>query len=194
LTADAALAALTAGEIASVQQSYFLAGAVGYTPIRVNTADLVRTITPDPGETSISAEGDGLREILVGNGGANHLYDNGKPVTLDGRLGDDSYHVNTAGTVVIEKLGAGIDTVVSAISYTLPANVENLTLSGGNGVGPVNGTGNALDNVISGNDFANLLTGGAGNDTLDGKGGDDTAAFAHNFNDSAVEDFGGKPW
>ncbi len=38
----------------------------------------------------------------------------------------------------------------------------------------INGTGNALDNILTGNSANNTLTGGAGNDTLDGGAGNDT--------------------
>ena len=48
------------------------------------------------------------------------------------------------------------------MSWTLSADVENLTLTGAIGI---NGTGNALDNVLTGNIGANVLTGGSGNDT-----------------------------
>jgi Ca2+-binding RTX toxin-like protein len=48
------------------------------------------------------------------------------------------------------------------VTHTLAANVENLTLTG---TAAINGTGNALDNVLTGNSAANVLTGGAGNDT-----------------------------
>ena len=44
-------------------------------------------------------------------------------------------------------------------------SVENLTLLG---TGNINGTGNALNNVITGNAGANVLNGGGGNDTLYG--------------------------
>ena len=49
--------------------------------------------------------------------------------------------------------------------------MENLTLTGS---AAVNGTGNALNNVIQGNAFANQMAGETGNDTIVGFGGDDT--------------------
>jgi len=60
--------------------------------------------------------------------------------------------------------------VTSSASYTLGDNIEALTLENGN----IDGTGNALDNVIGGGSGDNLLSGAAGNDTLAGNSGDDT--------------------
>jgi len=81
----------------------------------------------------------------------------------------------------------GADTVISSVSYTLPTAVENLTLA--SGAGSINGTGNALDNVIIGNDGNNVLTGGAGNDILTGGLGSDTFVFAAGFGTNKITDF-----
>ncbi|MFM6272466.1 MAG: M10 family metallopeptidase C-terminal domain-containing protein, partial [Dolichospermum sp.] len=63
------------------------------------------------------------------------------------------------------------DTFTAAVTTTLPANVENLTLTG---TAAINGTGNAGNNVITGNSGNNTLTGNAGNDLLNGGAGADT--------------------
>ncbi|HXV22841.1 MAG TPA: hypothetical protein VED46_01140, partial [Alphaproteobacteria bacterium] len=74
------------------------------------------------------------------------------------------------------------DTVRSVLSWTLEVDLENLTLLGS---AAVDGTGNAIGNVLTGNAGANVLSGfggvdqllgGGGNDRLDG--GDDSDALS----------------
>ncbi len=90
---------------------------------------------------------------------------------MAGGLGDDIYVVKQSGDVVIENVDAGIDRVRAGIDYTLGANVENLTLIG---TDSLQGTGNALDNLLRGNEGNNILNGGLGNDILRGRIGNDT--------------------
>jgi Ca2+-binding RTX toxin-like protein len=90
--------------------------------------------------------------------------------TVTGGSGDDNYLVNNPDTVIIEQPNGGIDSVQASVTYTLPANVENLTLVG---TANINGKGNELDNVLIGNSGNNLLSGGAGNNTLKGGAGND---------------------
>jgi Ca2+-binding RTX toxin-like protein len=110
------------------------------------------------------------------NGGAGNDYlDGGVGADqLTGGTGDDTYVVDNYGDVVVENAGEGVDKVQASITYTLGANVENLTLTGS---GNINGTGNTLDNVITGNSGNNSLTGGVGNDTIDGGAGTDIAVY-----------------
>jgi Ca2+-binding RTX toxin-like protein len=78
--------------------------------------------------------------------------------------------------------------VWTGINYTLPANVEQLYLSGN-----VNGTGNSLNNVIVGyGNGTNTIDGGAGVDVLTGGGGNDNFVFHRGeANGDTITDFMG---
>ena len=86
-------------------------------------------------------------------------------------ISDDVYTIDATSDVIVENPGGGVDLVRSSITYTLGSELENLTLTG---LLAINGTGNALDNEIVGNEAANRLQGLAGNDWLDGGEGADT--------------------
>ena len=108
-------------------------------------------------------------DTLTGSTGTNIIDGGAGADSMAGGLGNDTFIVDNPGDLVTDS--AGTDTVRSAIGWTLGASLENLVLIG---AATINGTGNAINNVLTGNVGNNTLTGLAGNDTLDGGGGVDT--------------------
>ncbi|MGM3308305.1 hypothetical protein ACSQ6I_20400 [Anabaena sp. WFMT] len=135
----------------------------------------------DSNDTLEGREGD---DRLEGNNGDDSLYGhNGRDVLnggagndfLMGGAGDDTYIVDSTGDVVSEDNGygqdaGGTDIVKSSVTWTLSNYVENLVFTG---TDSINGTGNALNNIIKGNSANNSLYGEAGNDNLEGNEGND---------------------
>lgn len=115
--------------------------------------------------------GNASNNILTGLGGDDTLIAGGGTDTLRGGLNNDTYVISNLPVTITELLNQGTDTVESPVTYTLLANVENLTLTGGDAI---NGTGNGLANILTGNSNNNTLNGGAGLDTLNGGDGNDT--------------------
>ena len=118
-----------------------------------------------------------------------------------GGKGDDVYKVDSDGDLVVEggfdAFGkfidfGGIDEIRTTRSLTLPTengaigNIEKLTFIG---TGNFAGTGNGLDNVITGGADADTLDGGGGNDTLIGNGGPDTFHFGNHWGTDKITDF-----
>jgi Ca2+-binding RTX toxin-like protein/subtilisin-like proprotein convertase family protein len=140
---------------------------ISYT-LDANVENLILAV----GAGAINGTGNGLDNTITGNSSDNVIDGGAGADTMIGGKGNDTYVVDNIGDVVTENANGGTDTVDAAISYTLGANVENLTLA--ENAGAINGTGNGLDNAITGNSSDNLIDGGAGADTMVGGLGNDT--------------------
>jgi Ca2+-binding RTX toxin-like protein len=143
------------------------------------------------GAAKVTLTGNTLANVLTANNAGNRLIGgaNGGIDSLVGGAGNDTFVVSSAGSTVTDTLG-GIDLVETTLSsYTLGANIENLTYTGG-----------AVSATLTGNDLANSITGGAGADsiigvanagynaanratwdTINGGGGTDTVEAAQQF-------------
>jgi len=133
------------------------------------------------GTADIAGTGNGLDNVLIGNAGNNILYGRDGNDVIDGGFGadlmrgergDDIYHVDNAGDRVIEYDGEGHDVVHASVGFDLAGQfVEELHLQGSDAI---NGFGNGLGNLLTGNAGDNRLDGRGGDDHLDGGAGMDT--------------------
>ncbi|WP_202679954.1 calcium-binding protein [Skermanella mucosa] len=124
----------------------------------------------DGGDANDTLKGGDGNDTLYGGAGNDWLEGGAGADSMVGGTGNDTYIVNDATDILIERAGEGTDTARSTVSYTLSAEVENLTLEGDSSL---SGTGNASANVIRGNAADNILRGMGSNDTLHGNAGDD---------------------
>jgi hypothetical protein len=134
---------------------------------RTGTA-LADQLTGNSGQDSMSGlagddtlRGNGGNDVL--NGGSGHDY-------LAGGSGNDVYIVDSFFDRVVEVAGGGTDTVRTSVNYLLPEYVERLVLTGSN---DIDGAGNSLANLITGNGGDNTISGNSGADSIIGGGGDD---------------------
>ncbi|TAN65289.1 MAG: calcium-binding protein [Methylobacter sp.] len=114
-----------------------------------------------------NAIGSAFSDTLIAKATGSKLDGGGGMDILTGGAGNDTF-VITAGDTVTG--AAGTDLVISSVDYTLPSDVENLTLAGSS----FQGVGNALANTLTGNSGNNVLDGGTGNDIMIGGAGNDT--------------------
>jgi Ca2+-binding RTX toxin-like protein len=130
------------------------------------------------GTAAINLTGSNVANVLTGNSAANKLDGKEGTDTLIGGAGGDTYVVDDEGDTIDETsaITTEIDTVQSSVDWTLGSNLEKLTLTG---TADLDGTGNGLNNTLTGTSGANRLDGGLGADTLLGGAGDDTYVVDH---------------
>lgn len=126
------------------------------------------------GKGNISGTGNGGDNTITGNEGNNDIDGGAGNDKMSGGKGDDTYYVDSVKDTVTEKVGEGLDTIISRVSYILGDGVEVLLLDGAPNL---SGTGNKDDNIITGNEGTNILNGKEGNDELDGGSGADKFVF-----------------
>ena len=112
-------------------------------------------------------------DSLTGSTGIDRLDGGTGNDTLVGGEGSDTYIVDSSADIISETgtTAGDIDSVVSAVNWTLQPTLENLTLVGSVAIV---GNGNSANNVLGGNALGNSMNAGAGNDTVSGGAGNDT--------------------
>src|SRR6185369_9267399 len=128
-------------------------------------------------------------DVLDGGAGADTLNGGAGNDQMTGGAGNDVYYVDSADDQVIEAAGGGVDEIRTTVSLsTTIANVENYTFLG---LDPVDFTGDAANNRITGTANSDVLSGGLGNDTIDGRDafGSDTLN-GNEGNDTLISGFG----
>ncbi|QUD87807.1 family 16 glycosylhydrolase [Phenylobacterium montanum] len=76
--------------------------------------------------------------------------------------GGDTFYVHNSGDIISVPAGTPNESVVADVSYALPANIQNITVSGSGLTATANGMGDHLTSTGG----ANTLVGGAGIDTF----------------------------
>lgn len=131
-----------------------------------------------------SATGSG--PTLNGTAGNDSLWgDSSVNVTMVGGTGDDIYYLYSSINRASEAAGQGIDTIETWMSYTLPANFENLKVTGDGRYA----FGNGADNIITGSSSRQTFDGGAGNDVLVSGGGADIFIFTKGNGSDLISGF-----
>jgi uncharacterized delta-60 repeat protein len=129
------------------------------------------------GDGNDSLNGRTGNDSLIGGAGDDSLSGGTGNDSMTGGSGNDTYVVDATTDVVTEIANEGTDLIQTTLtSFTLgatsgSANIEHLTFTG---TAAFTGTGNAVNNVITGAGGADTLSGGDGNDTLSGAAGNDS--------------------
>jgi Ca2+-binding RTX toxin-like protein len=137
------------------------------------------------GTAALSGTGNALDNIILGNSGNNLLVGGAGDDLLNGvagadtaagGTGNDRYHVDDAGDIIVENAAEGTaDRVYASVSYQLAAGaeVEVLNTRTPAATTGIDLTGNEFGQTIIGNAGANIIDGRGGIDTMKGLGGND---------------------
>lgn len=150
-------------EFSNAFQGLLLSGGTGNDTLEVASSFGGRIQGP-------TIDGGAGNDLLIGSRYSETLDGGADVDTMRGGNGDDRY-ILTAGDVVTELAGGGVDTVVIMSNYVMHSYVENLQTGG---TGAFTSTGNAMNNIMSGNGAGNRMDGAFGNDQIWGGGGDDS--------------------
>jgi Ca2+-binding RTX toxin-like protein len=124
------------------------------------------------------------QDTLIAGAGNDTLISVGGPNTLVGGTGNNLFIVNNLNDVVTVGAVHGNDTIQSSVSFTLPANVATLVLTGTSSV--VGTAGNSMNDLIIANAGPATLVSGTGNDTLVAGAGPDTFRFNSNYGSDVI--------
>jgi Ca2+-binding RTX toxin-like protein len=142
--------------------------------VAVNLSSTLAQNTVGAGTDTLSGfenlTGSNFNDTLTGNASNNVLNGGLSADTMLGLGSNDVYYVDNLLDKVYETTttvsgidAGGIDAINASVSWTLGSFVENLQLIG---AASINGTGNTLNNTITGNAGNNILNGGLGIDTV----------------------------
>jgi len=111
-------------------------------------------------------------DTLYGTSSNDQLAANAPDMALVGNGGNDTFIVYDPSDAVVQTPNSGVSTIETwGSGYTLPANVQNLTLMGSD---DAYAAGNSLNNILTANAGDDRIIAGTGNDVLVGGSGDDT--------------------
>ena len=92
------------------------------------------------GAAVINGTGNTLVNTLTGNSAANRLDGGAGADTMIGGLGNDTYVVDNNADIVTEGSNGGTDLIEASATFSLGANIENITLTG---AAAINATGDS---------------------------------------------------
>ena len=116
------LSATTANAVVNLLQGKASSLDIGSDTLSVSTIEIVIG-----GTGNDTLTGDTHANVLVGGAGNDALSGGLGADTMTGGAGNDTYTVDNVADVVNENPNEGNDTVVTSVSYTLGAELENLT-------------------------------------------------------------------